>query len=273
MKSTKGELVKIAIIQITSVENYKVNLEKINSYIQQAKGQGAEAIFLPEVFYSISDGTKPTPYLIDGENEHFINIKELAKRNHVYLLGGSCATLYQGKIVNRCYNFNPNGDLLGTYDKINLFKLDLEQYQKKTLVDETTVYTAGFSPSLLEFEEWKMGLSICFDLRFPEMYRRYFKQGANLFTISSAFTIPTGKAHWEVLVRARAIENQAYVVACNQTGKNNEKISTWGHSLVVNPWGEIIASLNEEEGFCVCDIDITEVDKFRSRLNVFPNTL
>ena len=218
---------KIALVQICSGLDPKANLEKIDTYIKQAKEQAdVEAVFLPEVFYSMSDGTKPTPYLIEEGNEHWSAIRKLATDNKVYLLGGSAATNLDGRVINRAWNFDPNGNDLGHYDKMHLFAVDLSKTSNKTVIDEATVYTSGSTPKLINVGDWKIGLGICFDLRFPEFFRHYHEQGANLLTVASAFTVPTGKAHWEVLLRARAIENQSYVVASGQWGENNDKINS-----------------------------------------------
>jgi predicted amidohydrolase len=264
---------RIAVIQITSVQDPEINLKKIQGFIDKAKQEMAiEAIFLPEVFYSMSNGEEATPYLIERDNEHYKNIQKLAKDNDVYLLGATAATKDPegGKVINRNYNFGPDGVELDHYDKMHLFRVDLSRHSSKTVIDESIVYKSGDTPKLLNIKDWKIGLSICFDLRFPELYRHYFLQGANLLTVASAFTVPTGKAHWEVLLRARAIENQSYVVACNQYGTHNDKIKTYGHSLVISPWGEVLADLGEKEGFATIELDIEEVTKVRARLDVKP---
>lgn len=267
---------KIAVIQLCSALEPETNLSKIQDLINEAKKQSdIEAVFLPEVFYSMSDGTQATSYLVEKDNEHYKNIQNLAKENSVYLVGGTAATknLNGSKVLNRTYNFDPNGNELVNYDKMHLFRVDLSRHESKTVIDEAIVYQDGNEPALLQINEWNIGLGICFDLRFPELFRHYFTQGANLMTMASAFTVPTGKAHWETLVRARAIENQSYVVAANQWGVHNDKIKTYGHSLIVNPWGEVIANAKEGEGFILADIDINEVEKVKKRLNVTPKLL
>lgn len=262
---------KIAVIQLQSVLDPSVNLTKIRKFLSEAKSNGAEAAFLPEVFYSISDGTKPSPYLVEGNNEHYVAIQNLAKDSGLYILGGSAATLMNGKIINRSYNFAPNGAELLTYDKMNLFAVDLSKHPSNTVIDEARIYTAGNTPKILPLGDFKIGLSICFDLRFPELFRSYSYLGANVLSISSAFTVPTGKAHWHTLVRARAIENQSYVVASAQWGQHNEKISTFGHSLIVDPWGEVIADAGEGEKVIYADLSLEKIEGIRSRLNVLRN--
>lgn len=264
----------VAVIQLCSVLDYKQNLQKINDLIQSVISENSEkidAVFLPEVFYSISNGKEPTPYLIDGENEHFKNIQQIAKNFDVYLIGGTAATQVGDKIINRAYNFAPDGSLIDTYDKIHLFTLDLKKHDRSTIIDETLIYSPGNTPKLIDINEWKIGLGICFDLRFPELFRHYFSKGANILTVASAFTVPTGKAHWETLLRARAIETQSYVIAADQWGEHNEKTTTYGHSMIIDPWGEVIANAKEGEGVITAKLDFDHLTKIRKRLNVLPN--
>lgn len=262
---------KIGVVQLKSVLDPEINLATIRNFLQDAKKEGAEAVFLPEVFYSMSDGTKPTPYLVEGKNEHYENICKLSVESGLYILGGSAATNVNGKIMNRSYNFSPDGTELMLYDKMNLFAVDLSKHPSNTVVDEARVYTAGHTPRILAIDQFKIGLSICFDLRFPELFRMYSYQGANVLSISSAFTVPTGKAHWHTLVRARAIENQCYVIASAQWGQHNEKMSTFGHSLVVDPWGEILADAGEGEKIIFAELSLEKIESVRARLNVLRN--
>lgn len=262
---------KIAAIQMRSVLDFEENLKKLKSSLKEAKDNGAVAAFLPEVFYSLGDGTKASPHLVDGHNIHYKNIQSLATESGLYILGGSAASLKEGKVVNRSFNFAPDGTDLGEYDKINLFAVDLSKHPSYTVLDEARIYARGNSPKLIDFEGFKLGLSICFDLRFPELFRAYSFAGAEILSISSAFTVPTGKAHWHTLVRARAIENQCYVVAAAQWGIHNEKISTFGHSLIVDPWGEVLADAGEGEKIIYADLSKEKLESVRSRLNVLRN--
>lgn len=262
---------KIAIIQLQSVLDPSTNLLTIRKFLVEARAKEVKAVFLPEVFYSVSDGTKPSPYLVEGKNEHYQAISQLAKDSGLYILGGSAATLVDGKVMNRSYNFAPDGSELMVYDKINLFAVDLSRHPSNTVIDEAKIYTAGTTPKILAIDEFKIGLSICFDLRFPELFRAYSHQGANVLSISSAFTVPTGKAHWHTLIRARAIENQCYVIASAQWGVHNEKISTFGHSLIVDPWGEILADAQEGEKIIFAELSLDKIEAVRARLNVLRN--
>lgn len=262
---------KIGVVQLRSVLDPAINLATIRKFLAEAKAEGAKAVFLPEVFYSMSDGTKPTPYLIDGKNEHYEAIRSLAIDSGLYILGGSAATNMNGKVMNRSYNFSPDGTEIALYDKMNLFAVDLSKHPSNTVVDEARVYTAGNVPKMVSVEGFNIGLSICFDLRFPELFRSYSFNGANVLSISSAFTVPTGKAHWHTLVRARAIENQCYVVASAQWGQHNEKMSTFGHSLIVDPWGEVLADAGEGEKIIFAEMSLEKLEAVRARLNVLRN--
>jgi deaminated glutathione amidase len=259
---------KIAAIQLESKLDYKINLAEIRKFMREACENKVEAVFLPEVFYSMSDGLKATPYLVQDHNEHYQEIQKLASDFKVYVLGGSVACLDQGRIVNRSYNFSPTGEELGRYDKIHLFACDLSKHPSSTVIDEGRVYSSGSKSLLLDVGEYKLGVAICFDLRFPELFRWYSSQGANVLTISSAFTVPTGKAHWHTLVQARAIENQCYVVATGQWGVHNERMKTFGHSLIVDPWGEILADAGEGVGIIYAELSLERLEQVRERLSV-----
>lgn len=250
---------RIAVLQLTSLLDYQSNLRTIRLQLKEAKEQGAEVAFLPEVFYSMSDGITPTPYLVEEGNEHYNEIKKLAQDFEIALIGGSAATLKEGKVVNRAYNFDKQGHDLGHYDKINLFACDLPN--KK--ISEAKNYTAGTEYKTVELHSKKIGLGICFDMRFSELGLYYRMQGAEILTYPAAFTVPTGKAHWHTLLRARAIENQCFVVAAAQWGHHNDKIQTYGHSLVVDPWGEVLLDLGEGEKVGVVDLDFSKVELIR----------
>lgn len=261
---------KIALVQITSTLDPGDNLDKIRSFIPQIKEQNCQAVFLPEVFYSMSDATKPTPHLVRNGNEHFHEIQKLVKDLGCYVLGGTVAYDDDGIVRNRCLNFNSDGELIAEYDKVHLFSCDLSKHSSKQVLDENDIYSPGKEMNTLEFDGWKMGLSICFDLRFPEVYRLFFKEGCQLATVSSAFTKTTGKAHWHTLCRARAIENQMYIVASNQWGIHNEKISTFGHSLVIDPWGDTLADAGEGEKVVFAEIKQKRVADIRLRMDMQP---
>ena len=250
---------KIAVLQLTSVLDYKTNLETIRGLLKEAKALGAEAFFMPEVFYSMSDGITPTPYLVEEGNEHYKEIQKLSTDYGMAQIGGSAATLLNGKVVNRAYNFDKNGKDLGHYDKINLFACDLPD--KK--ISEAKNYTPGKDYKVVDLNAVKVGLGICFDMRFSEMALHYRKEGASIITYPAAFTVPTGRAHWHTLLRARAIENQCFVVAAAQWGHHNDRMQTYGHSLVIDPWGDILMDLQEGVKVGVVELDFPKIELIR----------
>lgn len=258
---------KVAVIQLTSGENPEVNLQKIRGFLDKAKQKGAEAAFLPECFYSMSNGLSPSNYLVDESNpqcEHLKKIKELAIDSGLDLIGGSAATQVGDQVINRVYNISRSGEVLPGYDKIHLFACSL----KNKSIDEADIYTPGTASQMLEYQGVQIGLGVCFDIRYSEMALSYRKQGAHLLTFSSAFTVPTGKAHWHILNRARAIENQCYVISAAQWGQNNERISTYGHSLIIDPWGDVLVDLGEGEGVAVAEIDLEKLERIRAMIHM-----
>ena len=252
---------------MTSVLDYQANCAEVERAAQSCQEQGIHALFLPECFYSMSNGLEATPHLVDGVagDEHYERIRSLAKTYSVALLGGSAATRHNQQVVNRAYNFNDQGEDLGQYDKMHLFSCDLGGDKK---IVEADIYHPGHERKIIHYKDLAIGLGICFDLRFPTEAWAYREQGANLLTYSSAFTVPTGKAHWHALLRARAIETQCFVVACGQYGQHNDRIKTYGHSLVVDPWGEIILDAKEGAGLHTFELDLAMVNNVRKKISV-----
>ncbi|MDQ6986792.1 MAG: nitrilase-related carbon-nitrogen hydrolase, partial [Mariprofundaceae bacterium] len=159
--------------------------------------------------------------------------------------------------------FAPDGSRIGGYDKMHLFDVDVDGESYR----ESDVFRAGKEPASFKAEDWLVGLSICYDVRFPELYRHYSASGCNMLTVPSAFTVPTGRAHWQTLLRARAIENQCYVLAAGQCGMHPGGRRTWGHSMIIDPWGEVMAQSQEREGVIAADLSKELLHSIR---NQFP---
>jgi predicted amidohydrolase len=262
---------KIALVQINSQLDYRENLATLRELLPQIHSAGVNKVFLPECFYSMGDGHSPTPYRLQLEpaNDHLENVLSLAKEFQMYLLGGTVVVEdNQGAYWNTCLNVTPKGRILNSYRKIHLFKCLFTGKDQHRSLDESQVYQAGQDPLTFCLDGLKLGVSICFDLRFPELYRYYHKQGVEVISVSSAFTDKTGSAHWEVLLRARAIENQCYIVASNQVGRHNDKMISYGHSMVVSPWGEVLLDLQDKVGFGILELDRDLVGQVRSRMDV-----
>lgn len=246
---------RVGCIQITSVEDAKVNLEKVESYLQVAKTYNCHSVFLPEVFLSKGNGKSNPKFVVKEGDEYTKNLSHLAKKYEMFILGGSVVFDDNGTIRNRVLNFSPDGKSLNHYDKVHMFACDIETSEKRVKLREADLYTPGTELQTVEVDDWKVGLSVCFDLRFPQMYQEYKKQGCHIMSVSSAFTVPTGKAHWHTLLRARAIETQSFVIAAGQWGRHNENMQSYGHSLIIDPWGNILADAGEGEKLIYSDLD------------------
>jgi predicted amidohydrolase len=195
-----------------------------------------------------------------------VALSELAQRFAVFLVAGTVPLLTsQGnKFTNSSCMFNPQGELLERYDKIHLFDVAVSDNTQQYC--ESRYAQAGNKVSAINAEFATIGLSVCFDLRFPVLFNQLTKKGADIITLPSAFTRVTGKAHWQTLLQARAIENQVYIIAANQEGVHENGRETWGHSMIVSPWGEILACLPEKEGYISVDYQPNEVQRIRQSM-------
>jgi predicted amidohydrolase len=186
--------------------------------------------------------------------------------HHTWLIAGSLLIQDQNnpsKYFNHCPVFSPSGEMINGYNKMHLFDADLgtESWHESKLI------SAGNSPTTVALnEQWKVGLSICYDLRFPELFRVYSEQECNIMSVPAAFTVPTGKAHWEILLRARAIENQAYVLAAGQVGTHKDGRQTYGHSMIVDPWGKILTTQNQGEGLVSASLSFVQIKDIHKHL-------
>ena len=259
--------IKIALIQCDAGPQVSENVERCLAMAREAISNGVEAVFLPEMFHyrRRGEGEFYGGELIPGPSS--IPFLSLAKEHGVWVLLGSVCEAVPGqdKVYNTSVWINPKGEIAATYRKMHLFEVQLGD---KGGVSETQWYMAGDTPVVTDFAAFKMGLSVCFDLRFPELYRGYVQQGADILTVPSSFTRPTGEVHWEVLLKARAIENQCFVVAPNQVGVGAGQVQTYGHSMVVGPWGEVLAcgSADQEE-VVYAALDVEQLDVVRGRLD------
>jgi deaminated glutathione amidase len=255
---------KVAAVQMVSAASVDKNLETASVWIERAAAQGARLIVLPEYFCLM--GRKETDKLDIAEKEGQGPIQEFlsetAKKLSIYLSAGSIPLVSPD--ANRVFNsqlvYDPNGKQIARYDKIHLFSFVREQES----YDESRGILAGSQVSRLEVPEITLGLSICYDLRFPELYRAMGQ--VDLILVPSAFTYTTGKAHWEVLLRARAIENQCYVLAPAQGGQHENGRRTWGHSMLIDPWGEVLEVLPEHEGIVSGTIEPSRIQEVRQSL-------
>lgn len=243
------------------------NIAAASGLVRAAAADGAGFIATPEMTHllqrdpaALRESVRP----MDGDTG-VAAFSDLAAELSVHLLIGSLAILREdGKIANRSLLFGPDGKLTAQYDKIHLFEAALSKTESYREADS---YAAGDRPVTARAGPLSLGLSICYDLRFPALYGSYARENVDMITVPAAFTVSTGRAHWETLLRARAIETGAYVIAPAQGGHHADGRKTWGHSTIVAPWGELAAKLDHNEpGFICADIDTAKVAKARQRI-------
>ncbi len=258
---------KTAVINLRSGPDIKANLAMAESWIRKAAGAGGKFIVTPENTLIMQQSPKQLFAAISDEaNTQAIGFfADLAKNLSIYLLIGSMAIkLSKDKAANRSYLFGPNGDIMARYDKMHMFDVRINENETW---QESANFTAGTKPVITDIDDFKLGLSICYDLRFANLYKYYALKGANILSIPAAFTQITGKAHWQVLLQARAIETSSYVVAAAQGGEHFGGRKTWGHSMIIDPWGDIIAHIdNDEPGFALADLSLNHIQKIRARI-------
>jgi len=256
-----------AVVQMTSTADAQHGFERAAHWIAQAAGRGAELIALPETFPLIREegDASPHPLAEPLESSRALEfVREQARRHRVMLAGGSIPE--RGPDPQHIYNtavlVDADGSLLASYRKIHLFDVDLPGASLR----ESRGVAPGEKVVAAATRLGRIGLSVCYDLRFPELYRALVDQGAEILLVPSAFTVPTGSAHWEILLRARAIESQAFVVAAGQWGAHNRSRRSWGHSMIVDPWGTILAQVPDGEGIALAELDFAQLRDARERL-------
>jgi len=266
---------KIAVIQMVSGSNVDANVQQAHELLSQAASQGAELAVLPEYFYLMGqrDADKLAIQEPAGSGPLQQFLADTAKKLGLWLVGGTLPLASppgasQGeRVSNSSLVYSPLGVCAARYDKIHLFRFDngTERY------DESVVLMAGTTPTSFDLASrdghtWRIGLSVCYDLRFPELYRHYAASGAHLLLVPSAFTFTTGQDHWELLLRARAIENLAFVAAAAQGGLHDNQRRTWGHSMLVDPWGKLLDQQAQDPGVVLAELDFEVLNQCRSRL-------
>lgn len=263
-----GSAFHAALIQITAGPDPLENADHNEALVSEAAEAGADFIMLPEVCNMIEpDRTALRSKVQSEENDETINrLREAASRLNVWVLVGSAVVAPdgpEGKLANRSLLIDATGNICGRYDKMHLFDVNVGT---EDVYRESDTYRGGDKLELVDTPWGKLGMTVCYDLRFPHLYRDYAKAGAVMLTIPSAFTRPTGEAHWHVLLRARAIECGAFVFAPAQTGDHPGGRKTYGHGLVVDPWGHVTVDQGDQPGIAYVDIDTSLAAQVRSRI-------
>ena len=259
--------VRIALFQSTTGIEPAKNQAALLRAIREAADGGSAMLFTPEMSGLLDrDSARARARLrAEDEDEVLAACRAAARERGIWLHLGSLAILTEGgKLANRGFVIDSNGEIRARYDKLHLFDVDLPTGESWR---ESATYEAGSGVELVEGTPvGTLGLTICYDLRFPGLFARLAEAGADVISVPAAFTVPTGRAHWHVLLRARAIEAGLFVVAAAQAGRHEDGRETFGHSLVVDPWGEVALDMNEDRGVAFADIDLSRIAEVRSRL-------
>ena len=248
---------KITLIQMRVSSDKQENMKSAHSYIKRAASLESDIVILPEFFNAPYDMS--TIHLYADETETIESLSHFAKESNVILIAGSFPESVDGKIYNTCCVFNETGALIGKHRKIHLFDVDIPG---KIKFIESSKITAGDSSTIVETRFGKIGIGICFDLRFPELCAKAKQKGCNMMIYPAAFSVPTGDMHWEILLRSRAIDNQMFVIGCS-SARNTEGYAAYGHSMVVDPMGRVVGKLGIEEGMMMNVVDLDQVEDTR----------
>ena len=257
-------MLKIACIQLTSSADLLANIAKVEALVARATAQGVQLIATPENTFLMEENGKNRVFYMQDEHPAVKASAEMARKNKVWLLIGSVAVAGENKkFYNRSLLFNPQGEIVAQYDKIHLFDVEVGDGQTYR---ESAKIIAGDKAVIATTPWGKLGMTVCYDLRFPQLYRALAKAGAGIITVPAAFTQVTGEAHWHVLLRARAIETGCFIIASAQTGTHAGGRKTYGHSLIIDPWGRVLIDGGTDEGIIVADLDLSEIEKTRAKL-------
>lgn len=254
---------KVALLQMKVYDDKLKNINTAKTLIDKVSKEGADMAILPEMFCCPYNNLCFREY---GEEENGIAYRELsdaAKSNNIYVVGGSLPELDGNKVYNTSYAFDREGKQIGKHRKVHLFDIDIEggQYFK-----ESDVLSSGNKITVFETEFCKIGLAICYDIRFPELSRLMVLEGADVIIVPGAFNMTTGPAHWETLFKSRALDNQAYTIGVAPARDYEASYHSYGNSIVASPWGDIINRMDEREGYIIQEIDLDKVRKIRNEL-------
>jgi deaminated glutathione amidase len=265
-----SDLLRVACVQLTSGTDKAANLEKTERLVARAAATGADVVALPEKWNAIGD-----PEVLHAaaetleEGESVAAMAGWARTHGITLVGGSISERREGreKLSNTSVAFGPDGDVLGVYRKIHLFDVEVGGHVYR----ESEAEEPGEEPVVVRGEGWPIGLTVCYDVRFPELYRILALEGAELVTVPAHFTLHTGRDHWHVLLRARAVENQCYVAAPAQVGETLPGRPSYGRSLIVDPWGIVLAQAPDEETVISAELDRARLREVREKLPSLKN--
>lgn len=259
---------KASLLQMTSGIDPAENARTIADGIAQAAAAGSAMLFTPEMSGLLDGNRERARGNVVAEDQDLVlaATREAAARHGIWVHLGSLAVKGEGdKFLNRGFVIDDTGAIRASYDKLHLFDVDLATGESWR---ESNTYQRGERAIVVDTPVGKLGLAICYDMRFPDLFRALSDAGATALAVPAAFTRPTGQAHWHVLLRARAIEAEAFLIAAAQTGEHADGRATYGHSLVIDPWGEVLLDMGEQAGLGTTDIDLARIEDVRSRIPV-----
>lgn len=254
---------KLGLVQMSVCEDKNVNLKTAEQAVETLASQGADLVVLPEMFCCLYENSA---FVKNAESDSGCVTKalsEMARKNHVYLVGGSMPESDGGKLYNTSFVFDESGARIARHRKAHLFDIDVPGGQ---FFRESDTFTAGDEVTVFETKYGKIGLCICFDMRFPELARKMVQQGAQLILCPAAFNNTTGPAHWEIMHRARAVDNQVFVAAAAPASDETAPYISYGHSMAVSPWGEILAQAGRGAENLLVELDFAKNDEIRTSL-------
>ena len=261
--------IKLALCQMNVIDDKKDNIKKAGLMIAESVKKNADFIILPEMFNCPYSNDKFIEYGEEEQDSYTLNaISKLASENNVYILAGSIPERENDRLYNTSYLFDKKGSVIGKHRKMHLFDIDVKD---RITFKESDVLTAGNKVSVVETEIGKIGIGICYDVRFPELARIMVEKGALILFYPGAFNMTTGPAHWELLFRSRALDNQVFCVGVAPALNMDASYHSYGHSIVSNPWGEVLTEASEKEELIICEIDLNEIKKVREEIPVLKN--
>lgn len=261
----------LGLVQMCSQLDVEANIAFAHEQIARAADAGARVVVLPELFPCYGDLSRAAAVAQSIDGPWIDQLRTLAREKNIWLIAGSIpeTSPTPGKAFNTCIVLSPAGEVVAAYRKIHLFDV---QIAGRVASQESEHLLPGSEIVTFEIDGWKVGLAICYDLRFPELFRALASQGARLIIVPAAFTRTTGKDHWELLVRTRALDAQAYIAAANQTGDHTATSASFGHSMIVDPWGEVVNKTNgDSPALVIATIDQSRVEQVRTGLPVLAN--
>lgn len=257
---------KTALCQVSVTDDKQANLLNARSMIEEAVGNGAKLVVLPEMWncpYSNDSFPKYAEDLSSGFAPSYSMLSDLAKKHEIVLVGGSIPEKADGKLYNTCFIFGKNGDMLGRFSKLHLFDIDIPG---KITFRESDSLTPGAGLTIVDTDVGRLAVGICYDIRFPELAALYAARGAQIIIYPGAFNMTTGPLHWELLQRARAVDNQLCVLTCSPTRSEDGPYTAWGHSTAIGPFGEILGTRDHTQGIVYAELDLDQIPLRRQNM-------